>query len=153
MLHQRINVCFGEAASQRAGPTRAYFLAVRVTLQSTLSAYSVEKHRFWQSRRNFCPYSATSFLKRRVRPNWPSAAHVPARCASWQISSDFRVSRVLSEKSRHPKFGVFQHNLRTADLGAQRSMGASVCYGLNGSFCNSCTDTSQTQLRSGFRPS
>lgn len=42
--------------------------------------------------------------------------------------------------------------LRTADLGVQRSMGASVCYGLNGRFCNSGTEPSLMQLRSGFRP-
>jgi hypothetical protein len=41
-------------------------------------------------------------------------------------------------------------SLRTADLGVQRSMGASVCYGLNGRFCNSDTEPSQMQLRSGF---
>lgn len=43
--------------------------------------------------------------------------------------------------------------LRVADLGAQRSMWVSLCQGLNGCFCLSGTEPSQTQLRSGFRPS
>ena len=46
-----------------------------------------------------------------VRPNWPSAAHMAAHCALSQFSSDFSVSRVLSEKSQRLKFGVFQQNL------------------------------------------
>jgi hypothetical protein len=40
---------------------------------------------------------------------------VAAHCASWQISPDFSLSRVLSEKSRHPKFGVFQQYQPKAD--------------------------------------
>jgi hypothetical protein len=35
---------------------------------------------------------------------------------TWQISSDFSVSRVLSEKLSHLKFGVFQHNQPTAEV-------------------------------------
>lgn len=65
---------------------------------------------FGKIREIFCPYGATKVSKRGVRPNWSSAAHVPARCASRQISSDFSVSRVLSEKIRNLKFGVFQRN-------------------------------------------
>ncbi len=42
--------------------------------------------------------------------------------------------------------------LRTADFGAQRSIGASVCDGLNGRFRSSGTVPLQTELRPGFRP-
>jgi len=42
-------------------------------------------------------------------------------------------------------------SLRTVDLGVPRSMGASVCYGLNGRFCNSGTEPSLMQRMSFSR--
>ncbi|KIN71001.1 hypothetical protein Z945_3466 [Sulfitobacter noctilucae] len=36
-------------------------------------------------------------------------------------------------------------------FGLQRTMGASVCYGMNSRFCNSGTEPSQMQRMSGFR--